>query len=134
MTGQENRYFQALIEAVTFEVEGGTWCCSTAKVSAWSPTARADGPRASHTSVDRLSRRRAANPDDLIRQHLGLTCDHLDTYAVSVTDDDSYLRALADPTRRFLLDRLLRRDGRTLTELGVELEMTRFGVMIPPPP
>ena len=38
-------------------------------------------------------------------------------------------RALADPTRRHLLDRLFERDGRTLTELDSELEMTRFGVM-----
>ena len=38
-------------------------------------------------------------------------------------------RALADPTRRYLLDRLFARDGRTLTQLESELEMTRFGVM-----
>ena len=38
-------------------------------------------------------------------------------------------KALADPTRRFLLDRLFARDGRTLTELESEVEMTRFGVM-----
>ncbi len=38
-------------------------------------------------------------------------------------------KALADPTRRFLLDLLFERDGRTLTELESELEMTRFGVM-----
>ena len=38
-------------------------------------------------------------------------------------------KALADPTRRFLLDRLFARDGRTLTELESELDMTRFGVM-----
>ncbi len=38
-------------------------------------------------------------------------------------------RALADPTRRFLLDLLFERDGRTLTELESELDMTRFGVM-----
>ena len=38
-------------------------------------------------------------------------------------------KALADPTRRLLLDRLYERDGRTLTELESELEMTRFGVM-----
>jgi len=44
-------------------------------------------------------------------------------------DDDRVFRALADPTRRFLLDRLFERDGRTLTELESELEMTRFGVM-----
>ena len=38
-------------------------------------------------------------------------------------------KALADPTRRFLLDMLFQLDGRTLTELESELEMTRFGVM-----
>jgi DNA-binding transcriptional ArsR family regulator len=38
-------------------------------------------------------------------------------------------KALADPTRRFLLDRLFQRDGRTLTELESELAMTRFGAM-----
>ncbi len=46
-----------------------------------------------------------------------------------MTDDDRVFKALADPTRRFLLDRLFLRDGRTLTELESELEMTRFGVM-----
>jgi DNA-binding transcriptional ArsR family regulator len=44
-------------------------------------------------------------------------------------DDDRVFRALADPTRRHLLDRLFERDGRTLTELEAGLEMTRFGVM-----
>src|ERR687886_614544 len=44
-------------------------------------------------------------------------------------DDDRVFRALADPTRRHLLDRLFERDGRTLTELESELQMTRFGVM-----
>ena len=44
-------------------------------------------------------------------------------------DDDRAFKALADPTRRFLLDALFARDGRTLTELESELEMTRFGVM-----
>ena len=43
-------------------------------------------------------------------------------------DDDAVFKALADPTRRHLLDRLFARDGRTLTELESELEMTRFGV------
>jgi DNA-binding transcriptional ArsR family regulator len=46
-----------------------------------------------------------------------------------MTNDDSVFRALADPTRRLLLDRLFERDGRTLTELESQLEMTRFGVM-----
>ncbi|HUK96687.1 MAG TPA: metalloregulator ArsR/SmtB family transcription factor [Gaiellaceae bacterium] len=44
-------------------------------------------------------------------------------------DDDRVFKALADPTRRLLLDRLFERDGRTLTELESGLEMTRFGVM-----
>ena len=44
-------------------------------------------------------------------------------------DDTPVFKALADPTRRFLLDLLFKRDGRTLTELESELEMTRFGVM-----
>ena len=51
------------------------------------------------------------------------------TYIGPVTDDDRVFKALADPTRRFLLDRLFARDGSTLTELEAELEMTRFGVM-----
>src|SRR5207237_6631429 len=38
-------------------------------------------------------------------------------------------KALADPTRRFPLARRFERDGRALTELESELEMTRFGVM-----
>ena len=38
-------------------------------------------------------------------------------------------KALADPTRRHLLDRLFERDGLTLSELESELTMTRFGVM-----
>lgn len=52
------------------------------------------------------------------------------TYFHRVADDDHpVFKALADPTRRLLLDRLLVRDGRTLTELESELAMTRFGVM-----
>jgi DNA-binding transcriptional ArsR family regulator len=51
------------------------------------------------------------------------------TYLRAVEDDDAVFRALADPTRRHLLDRLFERDGRTLTELEQDLEMTRFGVM-----
>ena len=46
-----------------------------------------------------------------------------------MTDDDHVFRALADPTRRLLLDRLYERDGSTLTELESQVEMTRFGVM-----
>jgi DNA-binding transcriptional ArsR family regulator len=46
-----------------------------------------------------------------------------------VDDDDRVFKALADPTRRFLLDVLFAQDGRTLTDLEAGLEMTRFGVM-----
>jgi len=38
-------------------------------------------------------------------------------------------RALADPTRRSLLDQLFREDGQTLTALEGRFRMTRFGVM-----
>jgi DNA-binding transcriptional ArsR family regulator len=54
------------------------------------------------------------------------------TYVASVPDDDELhevFRALADPSRRFLLDLLYERDGRTLGELEAELDMSRFGVM-----
>jgi DNA-binding transcriptional ArsR family regulator len=44
-------------------------------------------------------------------------------------DDDSTFKALADPTRRLLLDLLFQKDGRTLKELENEVSMTRFGVM-----
>ena len=44
-------------------------------------------------------------------------------------DGDDVFRALADATRRSLLDRLFAQDGLTLTELESGLEMTRFGVM-----
>ena len=43
--------------------------------------------------------------------------------------DDLVFKALADPTRRFLLDLLFLRDGRTLKELESELAMKRFGAM-----
>jgi len=42
---------------------------------------------------------------------------------------DAVFRALADPTRRELLDELFRRDGQSLGELEEGLPMTRFGVM-----
>src|SRR6202167_1549512 len=46
-----------------------------------------------------------------------------------MADDDLVFKALSDRTRRFLLDLLFQRDGRTPTELESELDMTRFGVM-----
>ncbi len=42
---------------------------------------------------------------------------------------DAVFKALADPTRRSLLDELFREDGQTLSALEGRLPMTRFGVM-----
>jgi uncharacterized protein YndB with AHSA1/START domain len=42
---------------------------------------------------------------------------------------DDVFRALADPTRRSLLDELFKQDGQTLSALEGRLPMTRFGVM-----
>ena len=46
----------------------------------------------------------------------------------AVSDADLLFKALADPGRRKLLDRLHAHDGQTLTELCRHLEMTRQGV------
>jgi len=47
-----------------------------------------------------------------------------------VDDEDHVFKALADPTRRRLLDALFARDGLTLGELeATSPELTRFGVM-----
>jgi DNA-binding transcriptional ArsR family regulator len=43
-------------------------------------------------------------------------------------DDDTLFKALADPSRRRLLDVLHANDGRTLNELCEYLDMTRQGV------
>ena len=42
---------------------------------------------------------------------------------------DAVFKALADPTRRSLLDALFKQDGQTLSALDERLPMTRFGVM-----
>src|ERR1700683_2750416 len=42
---------------------------------------------------------------------------------------DPVFKALADSTRRRLLDELFSRDGQSLSELEDRFEMTRFGVM-----
>ncbi len=44
-------------------------------------------------------------------------------------DDNLVFRALADPTRRLLLDLLFERDARSLSDLESHVEMTRIGVM-----
>ena len=46
-----------------------------------------------------------------------------------VLDVDEVFKALADPTRRALLDELFREDGQTLVALEAHFDMTRFGVM-----
>ena len=43
--------------------------------------------------------------------------------------DDPVFRALADPTRREILDALFEREGQSLGELERRFDMTRFGVM-----
>jgi uncharacterized protein YndB with AHSA1/START domain/DNA-binding transcriptional ArsR family regulator len=55
-----------------------------------------------------------------------LTRNRVVTYDRKV---DAVFRALADPTRRGLLDELYRVDGQTLTALERRLPMTRIGVM-----
>jgi DNA-binding transcriptional ArsR family regulator len=42
---------------------------------------------------------------------------------------DDLFKAIGDPTRRRILDLLRARDGRTVTEIEAEIDMTRFGVM-----
>jgi uncharacterized protein YndB with AHSA1/START domain/DNA-binding transcriptional ArsR family regulator len=55
-----------------------------------------------------------------------LTGDQTVTYFLHV---DDVFKALADPTRRSLLDELYRADGQTLSALVAKFELTRFGVM-----
>ena len=55
-----------------------------------------------------------------------LTGDQKVTYVVRM---DDVFKALADPTRRSLLDELFKQDGQTLSALEERLPMTRFGVM-----
>src|SRR5499427_3733252 len=45
-----------------------------------------------------------------------------------MTDDDAIFHALADASRRRLLDRLNRKNGQTLSELCEGLDMTRQAV------
>ena len=46
-----------------------------------------------------------------------------------LTGVDEVFKALADPTRRELLDELYREDGQTLTALEERFTMSRFGGM-----
>jgi DNA-binding transcriptional ArsR family regulator len=51
------------------------------------------------------------------------------SHIIADVTDDRVFKALADATRRYLLDLLFGQDGQTLTELESQIEMTRFGVM-----
>ncbi len=55
-----------------------------------------------------------------------MTCDQMVTYSRGV---DLVFKALADPTRRSLLDALFQEDGQTLSALEARFEITRFAVM-----
>ena len=58
-----------------------------------------------------------------------MTCKYSLAYCLEVSDaDDRLFKALADPGRRKLLDRLHAHDGQTLGELCDHLDMTRQGV------
>lgn len=48
---------------------------------------------------------------------------------VAVPDGETVFKALADPTRREILDRLFEEDGQSLGEIEAGFEMSRFGVM-----
>ena len=48
---------------------------------------------------------------------------------VSEPTEEVVFRALADPTRRAILDRLFERDGQSLGEIERAFDMSRFGVM-----
>lgn len=56
-----------------------------------------------------------------------MTGDHTVTYFSFM--DENVFKALADKTRRRLLDALFEKDGQTLAALEGRLPMTRFGVM-----
>jgi len=57
-----------------------------------------------------------------------LTCKRLIAYCPSVKDIDAVFKALADPSRRRLLDLLHGENGQTLGDLCRHMEMTRQGV------
>jgi len=54
-------------------------------------------------------------------------CNRLVAYSVAPMDNDVF-KALADPSRRALLDKLHQRNGQTLNELCRHLAMTRQGI------
>lgn len=62
--------------------------------------------------------------------HSELTCNHLVTYTVPMVEDaNKVFKALADPSRRKLLDRLFEKNGQSLNELCQQHDMSRQAVM-----
>lgn len=60
----------------------------------------------------------------LIHGHLYLTCNHLVAYNKHMNENkDAIFKALADPTRRLILDELYERNELTLFELTARLIM-----------
>ena len=56
---------------------------------------------------------------------IGLTCNHTVTYNSTM---DNVFKALADTSRRLLLDQLYLKNGQTLNELCAHLSMSRQAV------
>jgi DNA-binding transcriptional ArsR family regulator len=60
----------------------------------------------------------------------GLTRNHLVTYTYPMVEDaNKVFKALADPSRRKLLDRLFEKNGQSLNELCLQHDMSRQAVM-----
>ena len=77
-------------------------------------------------SASRRLKRRLSAP---VRPELSLlTCKYLLAYDARMSTADLLFKALADPGRRKLMDRLHAHDGQTLGELCRHLDMTRQGV------
>jgi DNA-binding transcriptional ArsR family regulator len=76
-------------------------------------------------SLDQLGARRPQRPPWHVPP---LTCKYLLAYYAPMSDADLLFKALADPGRRKLMDRLHANDGQTLGELCRHLDMTRQGV------
>src|SRR6185437_10131815 len=77
--------------------------------------------------LDAIRQEPAPNSDDFRRT--ARSYSQVTKWSRIIYDMDAVFRALADPTRRSLLDELYRQDGQTLSALERRLPMTRFGVM-----
>ncbi len=91
------------------------------------PARRARAPEgdAAHHRLSSRRQDRRSHPQGAAAAP-ALTCDQTVTYSGAM---DEVFKALADPTRRELLDELFRQDGQSLSALEERLPMSRFGVM-----